>query len=397
MLIESFNHFTTAVTEEERTIIQSAFTGCGRAGCGKQEFEPEVCVYYDAWSNDNNEDPILSLIYEIIRVTEQYGSVKKSMDYLMGAAAIAEFFTGKKISNIVDIIRNKELLSEVSKKKEIHTLVAEFLDSLLSEQGNRLIIFIDELDRCKPEYAVRLLERIKHYFSNDRITFVFSVNIEELQHTVKRYYGEGFDACRYLDRFFDYRIELPLADMTQYNREIGLNERFMYEAVCKAVIKYCDFGLREIEKFYRTAKIAAYNPTHPNNSYRFWNQEYLRFSLCFIVPIIIGLRMRDTVLYNDFVSGKNSAPLIDILGDDDIAFAFCSDLLNSSETYDSDSKDNNTLVLLKDKLDAVYKAIFDESEMNKWGEIRVGKYTFDRDTKAVVLRTASLLSEFASY
>ena len=49
------------------------------------------------------------------------------------------------------------------------------------KKGNRLIIMVDELDRCKPSYAVKLLERIKHYFTNDRITFVFSVNTYELE------------------------------------------------------------------------------------------------------------------------------------------------------------------------------------------------------------------------
>jgi predicted KAP-like P-loop ATPase len=103
-------------------------------------------------------------------------------------------------------MRGDDPLSELKSQKDIHAIVEAFLDSLLSEQGNRLVVFIDELDRCKPSYAVHLLERIKHYFSNDRITFVFSVNVEELQHTVRRYYGEGFDASRYLDRFFDYRM-----------------------------------------------------------------------------------------------------------------------------------------------------------------------------------------------
>ena len=49
------------------------------------------------------------------------------------------------------------------------------------ERGNRLIIFIDELDRCKPTFAVHLLEQIKHYIFDDRITFVFSINLEQLQ------------------------------------------------------------------------------------------------------------------------------------------------------------------------------------------------------------------------
>lgn len=64
------------------------------------------------------------------------------------------------------------------------------------------MIFVDELDRCKPSFAVQLLERIKHYFGHEKITFVFSVNVSELQYTIKKFYGADFNGTRYLDNFF---------------------------------------------------------------------------------------------------------------------------------------------------------------------------------------------------
>jgi hypothetical protein len=104
---------------------------------------------------------------------------------------------------------------------------------------------------------------------------------------VKCYYGEGFDACRYLDRFFDYRIALPPANMTRYYQELGLdNGSYAYKSVCKSVIEYCGVELREIEKFYRMAKIAAYKPTHNNHYFGFSDGNALQFSLCIIVPIV---------------------------------------------------------------------------------------------------------------
>ena len=86
---------------------------------------------------------------------------------------------------------------------------------------------MDELDRCRPSYAVRLLERIEHYFINDRITFVFSVNLEQLQHTIKNFYGNDFDACRYLDRFFDLRLSLPPINTTKYYNYLNLSNNIM--------------------------------------------------------------------------------------------------------------------------------------------------------------------------
>ena len=109
--------------------------------------------------------------------------------------------------------RSESPLDSLKSKKELREKVNEFFNSLLPEKGNRLIIMVDELDRCKPSYAVKLLERIKHYFTNDRITFVFSVNTYELEKTIRKYYGDDFDAGRYLSRFFDLHISIPPVNM----------------------------------------------------------------------------------------------------------------------------------------------------------------------------------------
>ena len=397
MLLDSFNEFTNSVSEEDRTTIKQSFSRYIGTGENAVELQPQVCIYYDAWANDNDSDPMLSLIYEIIKETTQQYSFKKSADCVKAAATIFDFFTGRNAADIAALAQDRDLLAELKEQKDIHDLVSDFLDSLLYEQGNRLVVFIDELDRCKPSYAVQLLERIKHYFSNDRITFVFSVNINELQHVIKNYYGEGLDACRYLDRFFDYRIALPPANMLRYYQEIGLeDEPWVYETVCKAVIETYSFGLREIEKYYRMAKVAAYKPTHADRFSGFSDGNAMEFSLCIIVPIVLGLRMADIKLYNEFIEGKNPQPLLDIMGDRDIAHGICSKLLGRNETY-AEARENQITVKLQDKLRLAYYALFDDSSRTDWGEAHVGNCSFSQRTKDAILRATSLLSEFASY
>lgn len=398
MLIEAFNNFTTALTDEERTSIKAPFAKYIGIGDNAVEIAPQVCVYYDAWSNDYDIDPILSLVYEIIRSTANDYEFKKNRDCLKIAAGIVDFFTGRNVADIVELSKREDPLSVLKNQKDIHCMVAEFLDSLLYEQGNRLVVFIDELDRCRPSYAVQMLERIKHYFANDRITFVFSVNIEELQHTVKRYYGNEFDACRYLDRFFDYRIALPTANMERYYQEIGLeNGSWVFESVCKAVAKHYAFGLREVEKFYRLAKISAYKPTHNHSLSGFSDGNGLTVGLFFFVPIIIGLRMVDADLYKEFISGKNSQPLIDVLGNGDLASGICSMLLDNNETYDESTASEKRLVCLEDKLNDAYNAMFDDNQRGQWGETNVGKCSFSKETRDKVMRITSMLSEYSSF
>ncbi len=78
-----------------------------------------------------------------------------------------------------------------------------------SSDTKPLIVIIDELDRCRPTYAVQLLETAKHLFSVDHVVFVLGINRSQLVHSICSLYGQGFDANTYLLRFIDAYIRLP--------------------------------------------------------------------------------------------------------------------------------------------------------------------------------------------
>lgn len=79
-----------------------------------------------------------------------------------------------------------------------------------------VVIAIDELDRCRPLYAIELLEAAKHLFSVNNIVFVLATNRSELGHSIKAVYGEKFDSQEYLKRFIDVDFRLPDADRKEY-------------------------------------------------------------------------------------------------------------------------------------------------------------------------------------
>ena len=96
-----------------------------------------------------------------------------------------------------------------------------------------LIIAIDELDRCRPTFAIELLETAKHLFMADHVVFVLAMNRQELCHSIKAVYGSSFDADGYLRRFIDIDFRLPsprresfiehLLEATGINADINLN------------------------------------------------------------------------------------------------------------------------------------------------------------------------------
>ena len=386
MFMDSHNENTNFMNEEDKFIFCTEKT--------QDEFEPQVNVYYDAWENDNDDDPILSLIYSIIQCVENDFAFGENTSFVQKAAGILEFFTGKSWTTLIESFKSDDPFDQIRKSKNIEELINEFLDTLLIERGNRLTVFIDELDRCKPDYAVKLLERIKHYFSNDKITFVFSVNIKELQHTIKKHYGNDFDACRYLDRFFDLRVTLPPADLAKYYKSIDFDvNSFTFDSLCNDIIKNYNFSLREIAKYLRIVKIAAHAPTHKSTEHEFSFPEGRARQLCilYIVPIMIALNIYKRDLYDEFISGNNSKPLIDNLSNYSYHFE---KLLENNESFDIE--ENKTKVTLAEKLDKVYNALFNTVYTTDMYRIKIGDYSFEEKTKNTLMEVVSLLSKYTT-
>ena len=111
--------------------------------------------------------------------------------------------------------RQSKILTE-----EFRELLGCLAETLAASNDNKpLVLFIDELDRCRPSYAVELLESAKHLFSVDHIVFVLGVNRVQLAHSVKALYGTEFDAEEYLKRFVDLEYWLPEPDRTDLVRQ----------------------------------------------------------------------------------------------------------------------------------------------------------------------------------
>lgn len=94
------------------------------------------------------------------------------------------------------------------------------IDLIRSDAAARMpvFVFVDELDRCRPSYAISLLEEIKHIFGMPNVCFVVSTNLAQLSHSVRAVYGQGFDAEHYLKRFFDQTHAIPLPDSRNHIR-----------------------------------------------------------------------------------------------------------------------------------------------------------------------------------
>lgn len=380
------SNFQSKMSDEKKSIIKNALTI-------KDYTNDTFAIYYDAWKNDNDADPIFSLICEITKQVDEYFSIEKFevSDFITLSVSILDTIVNTSFKGLTDLKKQKDAFEKFLNQKDTEKLISEFFSKLLPERGNRLVIFIDELDRCKPTYAIRLLEQIKHYMMDDRITFVFSVNFEQLQHTIKCYYGADFDANRYLDRFFDLRMELPPIDMDKYYEKIGLNQNFSIEIVIKQIIKNYNFGLREMGRFIPQVKTAVYNIFDNDYNFLFQEGRSKEFIMIYIVPLMIGLRIASISVYNDFIEGKDSKPLQDLLSISELKPCL-QDLLNGGEDLESDME--KECVSTQEIIDRLYDAIFKKQYSYNDYHTILGRYAFGKGSKQFAIKVSTMMSPY---
>ncbi len=337
-------------------------------------------IYFDAWKNDADDEPIKSLIYDImLELNFKYNfSDTKLTDAGIRALKFLTPVIGGAVetgSKILDSLLSEEELKPFIKKKSFEKEIQNFISELPNERGNKLVIFINELDRCNPAYAVKLLVQIKHYMEDDRIIFVFSVNINQLQHTIKHYYGNNFNATKYLDRFFDLQVKLPTANMMKFYENMGLNnsENYTINTVCVSIIETFDFSLREIVRLYQNVKVATEN--FKEDMYDSNSQEFLNYC---IIPIIIATNLIDRDLYTNVIEGRNSEPISKVFSN--LPENFLDNfLLEKDET----SEDMNS-----DKFEKLYNAIFNSRELTK-----IGTLIFNKNAVNIIKNIDSRLSK----
>ena len=370
----------------------------------KEDFKIKnmVSVYYDAWENDNDTDPVLSIIYNIYTNSHQFYDSISFKDRLLEAGkclgALAELVTGRDLNKffktLKDAANTEEIWSEIQKQKELQRIINDFFNSF-TDENQRLIIFIDELDRCRPSFAVKLLERIKHYFNNDKITFVFSINALQLQHTIKKYYGNDFDAHSYLDRFFDFRITLLPVDTEKYCKFLGMDVSYdEVESNYKKIIDYFGFQLREINRFYSLSQIAIYKIKN-SNGWGFAEQETFKLCIKYIVPFIIALRMKNIDEYYNFINGKYPQKFVDVILKTELFWPNI--LLENNETYyEADTVDKKILVTREEKLKQLYELLFNRDENQSYRK-EFGNLVILSSTGSEILKAVSFISSFADY
>lgn len=268
--------FVFAINNEWGT-GKTTFVKMWRQQLEDQEFKT---LYFNAWENDYADDVLVALLSDLeeLKVKDSESKyrtvlekaapfvkkiipgVTKAAAKMVGLDELVQAALDGTISVSVDEM--EKAIKSYSKRKEG---VKEFRESLEkfveSSVSKRPVVFIlDELDRCRPNYAVSVLEQMKHLFLVPGIVFVLSIDKKELGNAIRGAYGsENINANEYLRRFIDVEYSLPGPTVSDY---------------CKYLLEYFKF-----DEFMRSEERTKYTNAQNDES------EFLEFA-----EILFGIK-----------------------------------------------------------------------------------------------------------
>lgn len=248
-------------------------------------------IYFDAWSNDFHNDPLTLILSELISQLKlllqgESSDNKELVDSLLTKAGKVVKATAPEVvkgaikalirvdvddvAERIEATQQEDMVanafsSATKKVLDLHKNQQESIGELKEVIGDTLnqvicrdnsdgkkrwspmYVFIDELDRCRPTFAIELLEVIKHIFSMEKVVFVIATDTSQLQHSIRAVYGAGFNSEKYLERFFDKSFTLTEPELARFlwsmpsvnfirDRIIKTNDLYLIEWKGKNVI-----------------------------------------------------------------------------------------------------------------------------------------------------------------
>lgn len=282
-------------------------------------------VEFNAWETDHAGDPFVAIVAELtegLRSFKDESVAEKRRDMVEAAKKVAL----RAVPGAVRILTAGVLDVQPLIEKQVGNLLASYAEdgvkkyveaqesingfknrlqamatSLSLSKGHPLIVMVDELDRCRPSYAVELIEVAKHLFAADHTVFVLAVNRYQLIHSIKALYGNDFDSTGYLRRFFDFDYQLPSPDRRAFVETIldSVEIEGDVRSLLLVLWSLSSFSLRQIaQSIHRIGLISVS-----------WKHGY-RSTL--LTGVALFLRTVDPILYDQFTDGRvSSEDLVD--------------------------------------------------------------------------------------
>lgn len=271
----------------------------------------EVVVEVDVQQSDHSGDPVITLLGALVdalpngengKRTKALESAKKvgaisarALTRAMlksGADELIEVITDSASDQLQDFetldhlitgvgsemskVAGQLIASQMAAEKVRQTELPEQLEALRAAlvegvDSDRVVVIIDELDRCHPEYAISFLEATKLIFGQSGFVFCLMVNADYLENLARHRFGAPKEDEKYLDKFVDIRLKLDpppevfktavyeLACDLPLKIPYGENEAFSVEAaatLASLLAVECGLSMRKTKRILLKVEVA---------------------------------------------------------------------------------------------------------------------------------------------
>lgn len=231
-------------------------------------------IYFNAWENDDFDDPLLPLLATVAEYC-RFTNIEDRVDSRKAIAGIIEVIAGagslmlaaagapagaevlgEGVAKTAEALNGESMLDAFAKRVEFREEFDLIAEASLREIACKIVLFIDELDRCRPRFAVKLLEQTKALFNQGNVIVVYSTESTQLAHAIRGLYGNRFDAEKYLERFFDLKKTLNPVRSVEYLRYLGFNDRdsYNYTEVANGFIRLLQPTMREANRMVESLR-----------------------------------------------------------------------------------------------------------------------------------------------
>ena len=194
--------------------------------------KPPFLVQLNAWESDYFGDPLYALVSALVRALERekegetakmLAEAAKSAGWLAAAVGeqVASKYTGINLAAAWNSVKNRKFkqkaesaispdaFSTYQRREEAMAALKSAIESCLLKNGKSIYFFVDELDRCRPDYAISYLETIKHVFDIKGAVFILAADRDQLKNSAKAAFGDDLDFEEYLRKFIHREVALP--------------------------------------------------------------------------------------------------------------------------------------------------------------------------------------------
>ena len=263
ILLEAINDFDA---ENPLTIGIHGSWGSGKTSLMKMlegRFEEDKSVktiWFNAWAYGREEPIGLALLQQVLitfqkeeQTREKFVNVSKSLSKLFADAALRKI-SGITLEEAQELFKNSiEIKSTL--RDDFETAIAEYL------QDKRLVVFIDDLDRCLPEKTIEIFEVIKLFLDISKCVFVIGVEREVIERGIEVRYKSGergipISGKDYIEKIIQVPFTLPPireANMTKFIESLGISE--VEKGYAEVVAKGTGCNPRKVKMFLNTLRI----------------------------------------------------------------------------------------------------------------------------------------------